>query len=294
MKHTAAVAPLKTFSLPFLAIIILPFTSLAAENEVEDNPRYHPRTHHESPITHTIYLARNADQPASAGRKSALVEDPDSPTSTNPQPAEKGGFGSCAGTFTAWSKGKIISSEPSIIVLEREEVEMKTSTEPRNYNIKMTKKRFLPRYNLIRVNDTVKFENYDRFLHNVFSLSGNNKFDLGSYGRGKNLEYQFEEPGLVKVYCNIHPGMASFIMVSRSEWGVVTDKSGAFDIKRVPPGEYELVAWNIRGEHREKVVIRAGEKTTVKLDIDSSTYRRIQHLNKHGERYKRRSIDESY
>ena len=48
--------------------------------------------------------------------------------------------------------------------------------------------------------------------------------------------------GLVKVYCNIHPEMASNILVLNNDSFAVTDANGLFVIPRVPDGSYTLRA----------------------------------------------------
>src|SRR5207253_879683 len=38
-------------------------------------------------------------------------------------------------------------------------------------------------------------------------------FDLGQYGRGEAKTWTFTSPGLVRVFCNIHPRMVAFVQV---------------------------------------------------------------------------------
>ena len=46
-------------------------------------------------------------------------------------------------------------------------------------------KQFSPHVLVVPVGSTVAFPNHDPFNHNVFSLSEENPFDLGLYGRGE-------------------------------------------------------------------------------------------------------------
>ncbi len=160
--------------------------------------------------------------------------------------------------------------------------------------LEMKGKRFIPRYSSIIVGDTVKFKNFDPFLHNVFSRSASNKFDLGTYGRGTEPEHQFTKPGVVKVYCNIHPSMVCFINIAASEFVAMSNKKGEFSIKNVPIGNYRLTAWSIRGKFEDAVTITSDGNTSVDIVIDSSKYKKKKHLNKYGKRYKRKGLDESY
>src|SRR5258706_198388 len=88
--------------------------------------------------------------------------------------------------------------------------------------MKSEQKRFTPRVVLVRPNATVQFPNADSIYHNAFSVSGANRFDLGLYRSGASREKKFEEPGLVRVYCNIHPQMIGFVMVVDSAFAAVT------------------------------------------------------------------------
>jgi plastocyanin len=74
-------------------------------------------------------------------------------------------------------------------------------------------KRFVPRVLVVPRQGTVDFPNNDPVYHNVFSVSGSNRFDLGLYRSGASKSQSFAKPGLVRVYCNIHPQMVGFLMV---------------------------------------------------------------------------------
>src|SRR5256885_13468033 len=86
---------------------------------------------------------------------------------------------------------------------------------------------------------TVEFPNDDPIFHNVFSLSKTKPFDLGLYKRGTNKSVTFDQPGLVKVYCNIHEKMIGYIAVLENPYFTLTDKEGKFKIADVPPGKHD-------------------------------------------------------
>src|SRR5438105_3842832 len=70
-------------------------------------------------------------------------------------------------------------------------------------------RKFAPDLVAITVGESVSFPNRDPFLHNVFSQSAARPFDLGSFKRGDAKTKDFPNPGVVDVYCNIHPEMAA-------------------------------------------------------------------------------------
>ena len=89
----------------------------------------------------------------------------------------------------------------------------------------------------------VRFPNLDKIYHNVFSISPVKSFDLGQY---KSTEppklVTFETPGLVPIYCNIHPQMITYVVVLENNACAITDKDGTFQIGNVPPGTYNVNA----------------------------------------------------
>ena len=91
--------------------------------------------------------------------------------------------------------------------------DIKEPAKPARATVTMKGKSFVPRVTVIPVGGTVDFPNDDPILHNVFSVSGENRFDLDLYKRPKSGSRTFERPGLVRVYCNIHPQMTAVVMV---------------------------------------------------------------------------------
>ena len=110
---------------------------------------------------------------------------------------------------------------------------------------------------MVETGTTVEFPNDDRIFHNVFSLSQAAKFDLGLYKSGASKRVTFGAPGVVDVYCNIHPDMAATIKVVDSHHFAVTDADGRFRIEGVPAGTHRYVAWLRQGDE----VRGAGDRT---------------------------------
>ena len=90
----------------------------------------------------------------------------------------------------------------------------------------------------------VDFRNLDAVFHDVFSLSKPNEFDLGLYEGGSFRMHTFDNPGAVQLLCNIHSSMIGWLVVVPSPWYAQADAQGAFSIRNVPPGDYQLHAWN--------------------------------------------------
>ena len=102
---------------------------------------------------------------------------------------------------------------------------------------------FEPRVLAVRTGTTVELPNHDRVFHNVFSYHNAKRFDLGMYPVGTSKYVRFDQEGLSRVFCNIHPGMAAYVVVVNSPYFAVSDRQGGFSIPSVPLGTYTYHAW---------------------------------------------------
>jgi len=105
-------------------------------------------------------------------------------------------------------------------------------------------KTFIPHVLVVPVGSKVSFRNEDPVFHNIFSLSKPNDFDTGLYKQGATYQQTFRHAGVVQILCNIHSSMLGVIVVVDTPYYAQADGTGAFTIKGVPPGEYELEAWH--------------------------------------------------
>ncbi len=161
----------------------------------------------------------------------------------------------------------------------------RNSNAPR-VKIAQNKKQFEPRIAVVSVGSTVDFPNYDRVFHNVFSLSKPQPFDLGLYRRGKSESVRFQQPGLIQIYCNIHPHMVAYLMVVDSRRHGVADDDGRIILRNIPPGPTVVEGWNVRGGMwSREVTVRPGRTSTLTVELDISSWRDASHLNKHGKEY---------
>lgn len=125
---------------------------------------------------------------------------------------------------------------------------------------------FVPHVLPVASGTVVEFPNSDRIYHNVFSLSKPRRFDLGRYATGQSKAVKFDEPGIVRVFCDIHSHMNAFILVFSHRFFDVTDAEGRFALDRVPPGTYTVVGW-YEGQARvsQQAIVQPG--ATVELEL---------------------------
>jgi len=128
--------------------------------------------------------------------------------------------------------------------------------------------RFEPQLLVVPAGSTVSFPNGDPIFHNVFSLSSAKKFDLGYYPEGHTRTLKFDEPGVVQVYCHLHPNMYAAVVVTPNQWYARPDNDGSFALTGVPPGTYQLVAWHTRaGFFRRTIRVEADNPPKLILNI---------------------------
>jgi len=198
--------------------------------------------------------------------------------------------GSVAGRVELVEKNGRKASDLSDVVVYVEGVKVKPS--PGKTTIVMRGKAFVPRVVAVTVGGSVDFPNEDPILHNAFSVSGENRFDLDLYRRPKVGSWTFTQPGVVRVYCNIHPQMSAVVLVRDNPFFVKAARDGSFTLEGVPAGRYRLKAWHERApEASLEVGIPADGQVGATLVLDASSFRRLQHKNKLGKDY---AADEKY
>jgi len=114
---------------------------------------------------------------------------------------------------------------------------------PRRIVLDQRNMAFLPHVLGVPVGTRVEMPNNDRVFHNVFSFKDGKRFDLGLYPVGTSKFVTFDQPGLSRIFCNIHPTMAAYVMAVDSSLVGVSDADGKLEIAGARPGRYEYHAW---------------------------------------------------
>jgi len=120
---------------------------------------------------------------------------------------------------------------------------------------------FSPHVLPIMVGRTVEWPNNDDILHNVFSISESNPFNLGLYKNPKVESVTFTNAGRVDVFCSIHTRMSCIVLVLENPFYASTNEKGGYTITNVPAGSYQLKAWHERlpSQTRQITVPENGE-----------------------------------
>jgi plastocyanin len=134
--------------------------------------------------------------------------------------------------------------------------------------LKQKDRRFVEDTVVIPAGSIVSFPNLDPIFHNVFSLSRAKSFDLGNYPQNETRTVKFPKPGIVRVYCHLHPNMSASIVVTPNRWAIKPGPDGKYRLSGVPAGEHTVVVWHkSAGFFRERVKVAAGQSIDLNFTI---------------------------
>lgn len=128
--------------------------------------------------------------------------------------------------------------------------------------------KYVPRVLGIQAGQPLKILNSDQTTHNIHTLPRVNREFDGSQMAGQGpIIRKFAKPeAIFPVKCNQHSWMRAHIAVLAHPFFAVSDSNGAFTIKGLPPGEYEIEAWHEKyGSKTAK--IKVAEKSDAKADF---------------------------
>ena len=154
----------------------------------------------------------------------------------------------------------------SVVYLESAPALAFPDPEPQRATMDQRNETFVPHVLAITVGTIVDFPNSDQIYHNVFSLRAP-RFDLGRYAAGRSKSVRFDRPGIVRVFCEIHSHMSAFILVFNHRYFAVTSADGRYQISRVPPGRYTLVAWNEGAIRESRAIVIPEDGGAVEADF---------------------------
>jgi plastocyanin len=136
------------------------------------------------------------------------------------------------------------------------------------FSLTQQDKTFKPPLLIVPVGAIVDFPNKDRVLHNVYSGSDAKKFHLGLFGAGDTRTVTFDAPGIVQVFCNIHPQMAATILVLQNGFFGHPDLDGNVHFEHVPVGTWKVAIWFPFGKGREETIdVSKGAKAAVHATV---------------------------
>ncbi len=136
--------------------------------------------------------------------------------------------------------------------------------------------RYLPHVSAIQKGQTVTIMNEDDTLHNVHGVGdagkGKSLFNFGQPIKGMKTDKKFDQAGVVKLKCDVHPWMLSYVAIVDTPYFAVTKEDGAFSLPAgLPDGEYVVQAWHNRfAAPLTQTVKVAGGNTEVNFNFDAA------------------------
>ena len=120
--------------------------------------------------------------------------------------------------------------------------------------INQINKDFDPPISIVPKGSTILLLNEDSFKHHIYSLSKGNQFDIPLFSKPSQKEVLLNNHGIVKMGCNIHDWMISYVYVNESDLVKEVSKSPV-TFSGLSAGEYQVRVWNPRFRNT-KLIIR--------------------------------------
>ena len=102
---------------------------------------------------------------------------------------------------------------------------------------------FQPRHSVIQVGTTVTFSNHDKEVHNIYSKSLSNQFNLGAMASGAFKTIEFKTAGPIVLRCNMHQDMIGTLFVVPNGYYTQPNAKGEYDFKNVKSEGYIMQVW---------------------------------------------------
>ena len=124
---------------------------------------------------------------------------------------------------------------------------------------------YIPYIMAVQTGQKIAVKNSDPVMHNIHptpSIAGNEEVNKAQMPGGADLTFSFPTAeNFLRIKCDVHPWMFSYVTVVDHPYFAVSGKDGSFTIKNVPPGKYTLVAM-----HRKAAAAGVEKEIEVKAD----------------------------
>jgi len=131
---------------------------------------------------------------------------------------------------------------------------------------------YSPHVQGMMVGQNLLIKNSDATLHNIHGLPKvNPEFNFAMPKVVKEKAMQINKPEHhIYIKCDVHPWMKSYVSVFDHPFFAVTNDTGHYKIDNIPPGTYEVIAWQEKFKDKKtkewktlsaSVTINEGEST---------------------------------
>jgi len=120
---------------------------------------------------------------------------------------------------------------------------------------------FDPHVAVVPAATTVELHNSDTVGHNVHVTANKNQSFNETVAAGSKRVYKVDQPDTIKITCDIHTWMSSYLVVASTNYCAVTGADGSFTIPGLPAGEHKITYWHEKlGKQTGKVKVGADGK----------------------------------
>jgi hypothetical protein len=126
----------------------------------------------------------------------------------------------------------------------------------------------------IMVGQPLEVVNSDPTLHNIHAMpKSNQEFNTGQPIQGMKFDHSFTaKEVMVPFKCDVHGWMNAYGGVLEHPFFAITDASGKFEIKGLPPGDYTIEAWHEKlGTQETKVTVGAKESKEANFNFKATS-----------------------
>jgi hypothetical protein len=130
---------------------------------------------------------------------------------------------------------------------------------------------YTPKVFGVLVNQKFKIRNSDALMHNVHAVpKSNSEFNFAQPVKGQVNEKAFSKPEvLLRIKCDVHQWMNTYVGVVPHKFFAVTDDKGHFRLPGgLPAGKYTIEAVHPKaGRVAQEITVTAGENQPVELTL---------------------------
>jgi hypothetical protein len=129
---------------------------------------------------------------------------------------------------------------------------------------------YLPYVLAIQTQQKMLVKNSDPLMHNIHptpAVPGNKEENRAQMPNGPDLTFTFPKAEtFLRLKCDVHQWMFAYVSVVDHPYFAVSDKTGRYTIKNVPPGKYTVEAY-----HRKAAPLSAPATKQIDLKGDNVT-----------------------
>lgn len=132
---------------------------------------------------------------------------------------------------------------------------------------------FEPYVSAVVAGQTFQIRNSDATLHNVHATPRLNKeFNFGQPVKGQVNTFSFAQPEMhVRIKCDVHPWMFTYVSVFDHPYFAVTDTNGFFQLPaQIPAGKYAIFASHLKLGvlYTDNFELREGEQRSLQFEFN--------------------------